>query len=514
VPIVRGVSEATPSPSARASADGRIDPRTPVIIGVGQYVHRSDSLDDALEPTALMERAVLAAAADASLDGPPAADAVRVVSQLSWRYGNTPRFLAERLGITPRRLDYSPMGGNSPQSLVNRTSLDILSGEIDIAILAGGEATRTRKRARAAAIEPDWPKAEPGDEPTIVGDDLQMNLEAETSRGIFMPVQVYPMFETAIRAAAGRSVEEHQAHLGRLWSDLSKVAADNPYAWIRDAKSPEEITTVTAANRMIGLPYPKSMNSNNDVDMGAALIMCSAEAAIRLAVPRDRWVFPHAGTDCHEHTYISHRDTFSRTPAIEIGGRMALEMAGIGIEDVSIIDLYSCFPAAVQLGQQSLGIDPDRQWSRTGGLPFAGGPWNNYVMHAIATVVQDLRAQPGEYGLVWANGGYATKHAFGVYSARPPAGFRHEKPQDQIDALARRDLALPDEAAGAATIEAYTVMFSRDSGPEQAIASCLLADGRRAWGISIDTDLTTAMCEGEWVGTAVTMTADGSFDAG
>jgi len=184
----------------------------------------------------------------------------------------------------------------------------------------------------------------------------------------------------------------------------------------------------------------------------------------------------------------------------------------VGIDDIGIIDLYSCFPAAVQLGAASLGIDLSRQWSRTGGLPFAGGPWNNYVMHAIASVVTDLRDQPDEHGLVWANGGYATKHAFGVYATTPPTTpFRHEKPQDEIDRLPRRELALPADAAGPATIEAYTVMFSRDGEPEQPLAACLLADGRRAWGSSTDADTAAAMSDGEWVGTAVTLTPDGTL---
>lgn len=488
------------------------DDRTAVIIGVGQFVNRSDSLDDALEPVALMEQAVLAASLDAKLDGPPTADAVRVVGQLSWRYGNTPRFLAERLGLEPARLDYTTMGGNSPQSLVNTTALQIQAGDIDIAILAGGEATRTRQRGRAAGIEFDWPKSDPGDEPTIVGEDLHMAMDAEIQRGIVAPIQHYPMFETAIRSASGRSVEEHRAHLGRLYSELSTIAARNPYAWIREPKSPDEIITVTEHNRMIGLPYPKLLNSNNGVDMAAAVIMCSVGAARRLAVPEDRWVFPHAGTDCHEHQFVSNRDTFARTPAIEIGGRRALELAGVDIDDVSVIDLYSCFPAAVQLGAQSLGIDVEqRQWSRTGGMTFAGGPWNNYVMHAIATVVADLREQPGEFGLVWANGGFVTKHAFGVYSTLPVAEFRHDKPQSNIDALHRRELALPQDAIGTATVEAYTVMFDRDGTPDRSIAACLLGDGRRAWGTSDASEVTSAMCEGEWVGRTVTLDAAGDI---
>jgi acetyl-CoA C-acetyltransferase len=494
----------------------KLDPRTPVIVGVGQYLHRDATLDDALEPVALMERAVLAAVADAGLSSTPRADSVRVVNVIGWRYRNTPRFLAARLGIADAELVNTASGGNMPQSLVNRTAVDILAGGLDVAILAGGEAFRTYMRARRAGVTLDWPKAADDDHPVPFGDDILMSSEAEIERRIVAPVQVYPMFETAVRAAAGRSPDEHTAHLGALWSGLSEVAAGNPYAWIRDAKSPDEITAVSPANRMIGLPYPKSMNSNSDVDMAAAVIMCSVEAARRLGVPDDRWVFPVAGSDCHEHPYVSNRDTFARTPAIELGGERVLSLAGLTIDDVSIIDLYSCFPSAVQLGARSLGIDPlERQWSRTGGLPFAGGPWNNYVMHAIATVVDDLRRQPDEKALVWANGGFATKHAFGVYATEPPTGgFVHDDPQAEIDALPARQLAAPDEAVGPATVEAYTVMFDRDGEPETAIAACLLDDDRRAWGTSADRQLAAALCDGEWVGAAVALDAEGGLHAG
>lgn len=490
-----------------------LDPRTPVIVGVGQYNHRAADLDDALEPAALMERAVVAASDDAGLDGPPAADTVRVVSIIGWRYRNAPRFLAERLGIHDAELAQTTNGGNSPQSLVNRTALDIAAGSVDVAVLAGAEAFRTYMRARKQGVRLPWPKADDDDRPVLLGEELDMSHPAERDLGIVMPVQIYPMFETALRAAAGRTVDEHQARLGRLWSDLSHVAADNPHAWIRDPRTPEEITTVGPTNRMIGFPYPKLMNSNSDVDMGAALIMCSVEAARRLGIDESRWVFPHAGTDCHEHNFVSNRDTFARTPAIELGGRRALELADTTIDDVEFIDLYSCFPAAVQLGAQSLGIDlTERQWSRTGGLPFCGGPWNNYPMHAIATMVTELRNAPRAHGLVWANGGYATKHAFGVYSATPaPDGFRYQYPQAEIDALPKRDLAVGADAAGAATIEAYSVMFSRSGSPETAFAACRIGDDRRAWGRSSDPDLAAAMCEGEWVGTSVRLDADSAL---
>ncbi len=489
-----------------------LDPRTPVIVGVGQFLHRAAGLDDALEPAVLMAEAITRAGQDASLSGAPAVDSIRVVSSLSWKYGNPAWVLARRLGLSPFELAYTSAGGNTPQTLVNVTSLDMLAGRLDSAVLVGGEAWRTRMRARKAGAILEWEKAPDTEVPVSLGKDLEMTHPAEAERGIYLPVQVYPMFETALRAAAGRDPDEHVVRVSELWSRFSAVAAGNPYAWIQEAKSAEEIRTVTPQNRMIGLPYRKYMNSNNDVDMAAAVFMCTVERARALGIPEDRWVFPIAGTDCHEHAFVSNRDTFAKTPAIEIGGRRVLDLAGVGIDDFDVIDVYSCFPSAVQLGAASLGLDLERQLTRTGGLAFAGGPWNNYVMHAIATVVEELRARPGEPGLIWANGGYATKHAFGVYSTTPPAdGFRHESPQDEIDALPRRELALPDEAAGPATVEAYTVMHARDGTPEQAIAACLLADGRRAWGTSTDADVLHPLLTGEWVGQPTTLTPDGTL---
>ena len=268
---------------------------------------------------------------------------------------------------------------------------------------------------------------------------------------------------------------------------------------------------------MIGFPYPKLMNSNNDVDMGAAIIMCTVEAAERMGVERDKWVFPHAGTDSHEHPFVSHRDTFARTPAVELGGKLALDLAGIDIDDVSVLDLYSCFPSAVQLGAQSLGVDitpgVGRQWSRTGGLTFCGGPWNNYVMHAIATVVEDLRDRPGEFGL--------TVGERWICDQTRVRCLQHHSPGDRRSATAHPktksmhcpsgDLAQPADAAGDATIEAYSVMFSRDGAPETALASCLLADGRRAWGMSSDATTAAAMCDGEWVGVSCELDAEGTL---
>ena len=489
-----------------------LDQRAPVIIGGGQVVQRTDDVEAALDPMRLMCTAISDAAADAGLASIPDPQSVRVVNLLTWKYGDPGYLIAEQLGLSPTETVYTTMGGQSPQALVNATAEEIQSGALDIAILAGGEARRTRVRARKADVQLAWPSAPDDRVPRSLGDELVMNHPVELERGVMMPVQVYPIFETAIRAHAGRSPDEHLRRISELWARFSDVAAANPHAWIRQAMTAEQIRTPSPANRMVGLPYTKVMNSNNDVDMAAAVIICSAGKAAELGVPRDRWVFVHAGSDCHEHPFVSNRWSFAETPAIELGGRRVLDLAGCSIDDVALIDLYSCFPSAVQLGAQSLGLALDRQLTRTGGLSFAGGPWNNYVMHAIATMVTDLRDRTGELGLVWANGGYATKHSFGIYSTDPPpAGFRRDSPQAEIDALPHRDLAGAADAAGRATVEGYTVMHTRDGEPESAIATCLLADGRRAWGTSAEPGLAKAMCDGEWVGQRVLLTDDGTM---
>ena len=130
------------------------------------------------------------------------------------------------------------------------------------------------------------------------------------------------------RAHASRSSRRSSASCGRAFSE---VAAANPYAWIREAKTAEEIRTPRPTNRMIGFPYTKYMNSNNDVDMGAALIMCSVEKAQALGIPRDRWVFPHSRrrlprAQLHQQPVALRRDArhrAGRPPRARAGRRRA-----------------------------------------------------------------------------------------------------------------------------------------------------------------------------------------------
>jgi acetyl-CoA C-acetyltransferase len=485
-----------------------IDPRTPVLVGYGQVNQHDD--DPSVAPIDLLERAARAAADPRVLE---AVDSVRIVNLLSWRYRNPGLLLAERIRASHADSWYSSVGGNVPQALVNQACLDIARGDVDTVLIAGAETWRTRTRVRRAGGTLEWPKQDES-VPAPEGADDQFAMAGPVEMKIHLdrPAYVYPMFEQALRIAAGETSDEHVRRISELWSRFSAVAQGNPHAWNRDPVSAQDISHPGPGNRMISWPYTKLMNSNNMVDQGAALILMSAEKATHLQIPTDRWVFPHAGTDAHDTYLIGERAEFNTSPAIRIAGRRALELAGTTIDDVDLVDLYSCFPSAVQVAANELGLpldDPQRPLTVTGGLTFAGGPWNNYVSHSIATMAERLVAAPGTVGLISANGGYLTKHSFGVYGTRPPTGdFRWEDVQSSVDAEPTR--VAEEQWVGIGTVETWTTPFTRDGVPEKAFVAVRTPENTRALAVITDADEAEATIREDIAGAKVRVEADGT----
>jgi len=486
----------------------KVNPRTPVLIGVGQINQRDDA-STTMDPIELMVAAARCAGGDPALR---AVDAIRVVNLLSWRYQDPGRLLGERLGVEKVSTQYTGVGGNVPQSLVNQACLDLQAGDASVVLLAGAEAWRTRMRLRGRGIKPDWSRQDESVPPAPRDDDVPMSGPAEERIGLDRPSYVYPLFEQALRIAAGETIDEHARRIGELWAQFSAIAAGNPNAWSRNALTADEILEPGPANRMISWPYTKLLNSNNMVNQAAAIILASAEAATRLQIPTERWIFPYAGTDAHDTYAISERASYHRSPAIKIAGRRALELAGVDIDDIELIDVYSCFPSAVQIAANELGLpvgDPSRPLSVTGGMTFAGGPWNNYVMHSIATMVELLVQGPGSYGLITANGGYLTKHAFGVYGTRPPPSeFRWQDVQAMVDREPTTAAAVEWEGIG--TVESWTVPFNRDGQPEKAFLAIRTPDDARTLAVVTDESAAAAMVSEDIAGQPVHVAIDGS----
>ncbi|MFZ3269761.1 MAG: acetyl-CoA acetyltransferase [Mycobacterium sp.] len=488
-----------------------VNPRTPVLVGYGQVNHRDDATGQANfpEPVDLMAAAAREAADPRVLE---AVDAIRVVNLLSARYRDAGLLLGQRIGADHPATRYSGIGGNVPQSLVNRACVDIQQGHADVVLVTGAEMWRTRTQLRAAGqrlayTEQDEsvPLAEGSDE------NVPMAGPAEDRIALDRPAYIYPLFEQALRISAGEPVDEHRKRIGELWARFNAVAVRNPHAWIRQSVAAEDIWQQSPTNRMISWPYTKLMNSNNMVDQSAALLLTSLETATRLRIPTERWVYPYAGTDAHDTYAISERAELHRSPAIRIAGARALTLAGLGIDDVDYVDLYSCFPSAVQVAAAELGLSVDdsaRPLTVTGGLTFAGGPWSNYVGHSIATMAELLAANPGRRGLITANGGYLTKHSVGVYGTEPPSSeFRWEDTQSAVDREPTRVAAVEWEGVG--TVEAWTTPFDRDGKPEKAFLAVRTPDERRTLALITDPSEAEATVRDDIGGAKVAIGADG-----
>lgn len=486
--------------------------RVPVLVGAGQHTNRDEDPLAAPDPYGLMTLAATEAASSVPGVGPDKVLAglshLFMVHSLSLRHSDPAAELAKRLGAAGAEARCSGMGGNIPQWLVDRAAELVLSGAKPVVLLVGAEALATRRRAKRQGTKLDWP-GDGGWPETwpVLEPDMGVH-PVERACGLEQATAMYALIDSALAHGAGRSPEEQRAATGRLMAGLNAVAADNPYSWFPARRSAEEITTVTAENRVIYHPYPKYVNAVMDVDMAAAVLLTDAATAREWGLGPDEVVYLRGWADAAEIWHLSARPQVHRAQALAACGAQTLSMAGVTLDDVGAFDLYSCFPSSVQAAAQELriGDDDPRPRTLTGGLPYHGGPGSNYVTHAIANAFGWLRAGGGAYALVHGNGYYLTKHAVGLYSSEPPG----DVPVPDAALQTRLDDAaapLPVEASlpGEAAVVAYTVPFERDGEPGQGIL--LVERGGRRTVARANEALTALVLEGDAVGTTVRLSA-------
>lgn len=468
--------------------------RTPILIGCGQVTQREPDPDIALGPMDLTAVAVRQAAEDAGGGGAllSALDTIVVIrsfSDTSWRFAspfggpsNPPKSVASRIGNSrAKRHIYTHPGGNMPQWCINRLGEKISAGEVDAALICGGEALATQRNAKRAKINLDW-NEDAGGKPEQWGVATRGWNNNEERHRMAGAIFSYPLFENAIRGHLGRSVPEHLVAMGTLFASFSQVASHNTLADRQQAYSAEQISTVGKDNPFIGFPYTKLMNANAFIDQASSIILTSIAKARELGIAEDRWVYLHGCADAYDHWYISDRHNFHSSPAMRVVAEEALEMANIDISTIDKFDLYSCFPSAVEIACQEMGIGEDdpRGLTVTGGLPYFGGPGNNYVTHSIAEMMNKVRNAPGSRGMITANGNYVTKQSVGIYSTDPTTqSFAPKDPAVYQQAINdHKGPKVVEVADGLAHVETYTVMHDRE-GPSYAILFGRLQDGRR-----------------------------------
>ncbi len=465
--------------------------RLPVIVACGQAIEREELVGAA----ELMSRAVSSA-----LDGTGQLvnriDRVSVVGIMSKISASPAADLAKSFHMSPQHTEITQVGGNFPQWLVSRAADEIASGDARAVMIAGVEAQHTqkmRRKLREQGIE--LPANDPATHAgatgqdripdPVVGDPRAGVSSSELAAGLIAPVHIYPMFESVIASRMQRSYQEQREFIAGFLSPFSEVAAKHPFAWFPQVRSPQELYTVTPQNRLIAEPYPKLMAAFIDVNQAACVVVTSLAVARECGVA-DSAIYCWSGADVNDVWYPSSRPDPGVSQGIREAGKAALGAAGISIDDISLFDLYSCFPSAVELACDALGISlsDSRGLTATGGLPYFGGPGNNYTLHAIATVAERLR-ESGGVGLVSGLGWYATKHSIGIYSDTPPVnGWVRGDTKDVQAEIDAGELAVVEgiDTQETGTVAASTIIVDASGNPESAPVIVTLDNGMRAVG--------------------------------
>jgi acetyl-CoA C-acetyltransferase len=478
----------------------RLDPsRMPVIVGIGEIKDRPADRAAGLEPAVLMIAALRAAEADAGAALLAGLDSLDVINSVTWPYADLPGQICAALGVAPARKIYRDVGGNTPILSLHEAAARIARGESQIAAVVGGESTHTATWARRNNVTLPWTPAEAL--PVSANGYLPARSRSYLSplavaHKIDQPIYVYPLYENATAAAWGQTPDQAHAESARIWSDFSAVAAANPNAWMRDVFSPEQVAAVTPDNRSIAWPYPKRMVANPAVNQGGAVLLTSVAHARSLGIPDRRMIHILGGAAATEPKDWMARDQYVIAPAQEVVLESILAQAGGDAARLAAAELYSCFPVVPKMARRKLGLAPDRVLTTAGGLTFHGAPLNNYMTHACAGMVRALRdGAASDLGLLYGQGGFVTAHHAILLSASAPEDDAVLNPCDlQHEADRRRGPAprIAEQAAGAAEIETFTVVFRTDGAVDFGAVVLRLPDGARTLA-RVEADDTTTL---------------------
>jgi acetyl-CoA C-acetyltransferase len=415
--------------------------------------------------------------------------------------------IAERIGA-PTAVSMLAKVGILQETLVADACSRIAAGDIRAAVVVGGEAGHRLVRARILGrdLHDGQQESEPDETLRPAG-----TITSEMERGFLGDdaAGYYAIIDSALRAGRGLSLDAHRDGIAARYADFSRIAASNPHAWRRSAVDAACLRAASTDNPMVAFPYTKMLTTTWSVDQATALLLCSAATARTLGIDERRWVVPVASAVSDHMVHVSERERLAASPGADAAAAAALNHVGVEAEDLRFVDLYSCFPVAVDAHARAVGLSESQPTTFTGGMRFAGGPFNNYALHATAQLAQHLRRAPGAMGLVSCVSGVLTKHGFGVWATgtRLPRYARLDVSRSVAAASPTKDVVA--HYAGRGTIAGYTVLHE-GGRPDRAVAVVDTDDGRRTIAKSADVAVMRAVMRDEAFGRTVD-TEDDAF---
>ena len=349
-----------------------------------------------------------------------------------WRYQNPGGEIARAIGAE-RAVSLLASVGVLQQTLIGDACRAIAEGEIDTALVVGGDAGYRILRAQIEGVRAE--ERQQDDEPDVFAvAEGRASPSRRAARGMKMPVGLYAIMESAYRAQNGWSVDEHRDRLAQMYSRFSEIAADNPAAWNRKRVDAQTIRNASERNPMQAFPYTKLHCSTWNVDQAGALLFCSAERADELGIAHDKRIYPRASTESNHMAQVSTpRRTSPRARARASPAVPRSTQRSLSIADIDLVDLYTCFPVAVETYAAELG------------LPLDARPHGHGLDGVRRRAVQQLR-HPGDvphgrsscargrgrHGLVSSVSGVLTKQGFGLWSREPRNGFSLRDVSDDV----------------------------------------------------------------------------------
>jgi acetyl-CoA C-acetyltransferase len=473
--------------------------RSPVLVGVGLVQQRASDGHSAAEPLELMVEAALQAGRDSGVSRLLGRIEEVVVPQGRWRYRDPGRVISTAVGAKARSI--LAKVGVPQERLVAGAAERIAAGDLTAALIVGGEGGYRIKQLGRSGVSPtDAQQDTNPDEVWAESTDMVHEAERASPLGTGAPAY-YAVAESAARHRLGLQPAEANVLLSNLYSRLSEIAAANPHAWTRRVITPTDMVP-GPGNPLVASPYTRLHCSDWSVDQASALFLCSTAVAREAGIDPRRWIHPQASATAEHVLALSERPHLDEAVGAKQAVTAALEAARCSAMQLDLVELYSCFPVAMRAHADALAHPGDRDPSFTGGMRFAGGPFNNFVLHAIAQLAIHLRNGDGRLGLVSSVSGMLTKHAFGLWATEPnPIGFKRI---DVTSAVASSTPAAPvlAEHWGPGKVLGHTVVHPQGAA-EVAVAVVEIEGGKRCIASSTDPLVLTRAANEDLVGVDV-----------
>ena len=431
----------------------------PVLIGIGCLQQKGSfaELDEAL---ILMEQATIAAIQDTENSA-----IVNYIDEIQipkgyWAYRDPGKWIAEKHGFSGAITSVTKIGVLQ-QNLINSACEKIINEEIRASLIVGGEARYKKIQALKEGIDFEEMKLlENPDHYVKAKDDLYVTEELDALG--MMAVGYYAILESAMRYKQKNSIRDHEKFLGDLYANFSKTASDNQHAWNQKIYSSDEIQKPSEKNPRIAYPYNKLHNSSWNVNQSSAMILTSEEIADKLNIPFSKRVYPLISSETNHMIGLVQRPDMTNPLGLKLATDFVIEAAEKNKIYPSLYELYSCFPVAVQMFSMALDLPDNINKTVTGGMPFAGGPLNNYMLHASTQMLLKIREDTSGIGLVTGVSGMMTKQSLAIWGKEPAMDFESKDVTKQAEKI---ELAVPmsNQKEGDALVIGCTSLYEKQN---------------------------------------------------